>query len=935
MDGQSCRPTSWWTRTGALAAAAAVDAKPRDERGPWEGVPIGLKDILCVKGMETTCGSRILKGYIPPYDATVIAKLRAAGLIFLGKLNMDEFAMGSSTENSAYQTTRNPWDLDRVPGGSSGGSAACVAAAEAPWALGTDTGGSIRQPASLCGVVGLKPTYGAVSRYGLVAFASSLDQIGPLTRDVKDAAALLDLIAGRDPLRLHQPGSAASRSACPRARDLEGLRFGVIREFVGDACEPGVREVFDAAVDAIGALGGVCEEVSLPSVERGIAAYYLIAPSEASSNLARFDGVRYGHRTAHARRPLRDVHAHPQRGLRRRGQAAHHDRHLRPLRRLLRRLLRSGAADAHAHHPGLRAGLRPLRLPDLAHLAHGGLQDRGADRRPAGHVPVRPVHHPGQPGRPARHQPPGRLLGRAAGGPADHRAALLASGAAGRGPRRGAEAAGADRGRAARGGGADERGQRRGRRRAGHRADGWEAVIGLEIHVQLSTRTKMFCGCEVTFGEPPNTHVCPVCLGHPGVLPVTNEKAVEYATRIALALNCRIAERTIFHRKNYFYPDLPKAYQISQYDLPLGIGGHLDVELEDGSNLRVGITRVHMEEDAGKLVHAGGASGRIDGADYSLVDFNRGGTPLVEIVSEPDICHARPGAGLPHPAAQPGRAAGRLRRQHGGGLAALRRQRLGAPARASRLGTKTELKNMNSFRFLQRGLEAEIERQIDALEVGRAHRAGDRALRSRHRHGVDACAARKRRTTTATSPSPTWRPSSWTRPTWSGCARRCPSCRRPARSGSSSSTGCRPRTPALLAANKPLGDYFETLAGRHRRRRGSRPTGCWAISPAYLNAAGLEVADCAGAAREALAELLGLVEDGTLSGKMAKEVFEAMTETGQGRQDASWPRRAWARSPTRASWRPSWPASWRPTPVRPRSSGRGATGCWASSSARS
>ncbi len=282
---------------GALAAAAAVDAKPRSERLPWEGVPIGLKDIFCVKGMETTCGSRILKGYIPPYDATIIAKLRAAGLVFLGKLNMDEFAMGSSTENSAYQTTRNPWDLDRVPGGSSGGSAACVAASEAPWALGTDTGGSIRQPASLCGVVGLKPTYGAVSRYGLIAFASSLDQIGPLTRDVTDAAALLDLIAGRDPrdstsIGLPEPVGVPSRES------LEGLRFGVIKEFVGEACEPGVREVFDSAVGTIGALGGVCEEVSVPSVERGIAAYYLIAPSEASSNLARFDGVRYGHRTA-------------------------------------------------------------------------------------------------------------------------------------------------------------------------------------------------------------------------------------------------------------------------------------------------------------------------------------------------------------------------------------------------------------------------------------------------------------------------------------------------------------------------------------------------------------------------------------------------------------------------------------------------------------
>ena len=283
-------------REGALAQAAAIDAKPRGERLPWEGVPIALKDLLCVEGLETTCASRILKGYRPPYDATVVAKLRAAGLVFLGKLNMDEFAMGSSTENSGYHVTRNPWDLDRVPGGSSGGSAASVAAAETPWALGSDTGGSIRQPASLCGVVGFKPTYGAVSRYGLIAFASSLDQIGPLTRDVRDAAALLEMIAGRDPMDCTSLGLPAPVTM-PDRTDLAGVRFGIIREYSGESFEPGVRAVFDSAVAAIGALGGVCEEVSLPSVEKGIAAYYIIAPAEASSNLARFDGVRYGHRT--------------------------------------------------------------------------------------------------------------------------------------------------------------------------------------------------------------------------------------------------------------------------------------------------------------------------------------------------------------------------------------------------------------------------------------------------------------------------------------------------------------------------------------------------------------------------------------------------------------------------------------------------------------
>jgi aspartyl-tRNA(Asn)/glutamyl-tRNA(Gln) amidotransferase subunit A len=298
LDGEVQAYLSVWADE-ALAQAARVDATDPADRQPWEGVPIAVKDVLCTEGMETTCGSRILEGYIPPYDATAVAKLKEAGLVILGKLNMDEFAMGSSTENSGYRITRNPWDGERVPGGSSGGSAAAVAAALAPWALGTDTGGSIRQPAALCGVVGMKPTYGAVSRYGLVAFASSLDQVGPLTRDVKDAAALLDIVAGRDPLDSTSTGLSGP-IRIPDLKELSGRRFGILTEFLGEACEPGVRAVFDEAVATIEALGGECEEVSLPSLVQGMAAYYIIAPAEASSNLARFDGVRYGHRTPKA-----------------------------------------------------------------------------------------------------------------------------------------------------------------------------------------------------------------------------------------------------------------------------------------------------------------------------------------------------------------------------------------------------------------------------------------------------------------------------------------------------------------------------------------------------------------------------------------------------------------------------------------------------------
>jgi aspartyl-tRNA(Asn)/glutamyl-tRNA(Gln) amidotransferase subunit A len=269
------------------------------EDGPLSGIPVAVKDIFCTEGAPTTAGSRILEGYRPPYTAAAVRQLDAAGARVLGKTNMDEFAMGSSNENSAYGPVLNPWDRGRVPGGSSGGSAAAVAGGLAPCALGTDTGGSIRQPASLCGIVGLKPTYGAISRYGMIAFASSLDQCGPLTRDVTDAALLLAALEGRDPCDSTSVGIAGGIVA-PSREDLTGLRFGVPAELAHDSLEAGVREVFEATLARIEELGGEIAEVALPSAEHGISAYYVIAPAEASSNLARYDGVRYGMRSASA-----------------------------------------------------------------------------------------------------------------------------------------------------------------------------------------------------------------------------------------------------------------------------------------------------------------------------------------------------------------------------------------------------------------------------------------------------------------------------------------------------------------------------------------------------------------------------------------------------------------------------------------------------------
>ena len=278
-----------------LNAFLWVADEPAAGDGPLAGVPLGVKDLFCVEGVPSYAGSRILEGYRPPYTATSVRKLVAAGAPVLGKTNMDEFAMGSSNENSGFGPVQNPWDRERVPGGSSGGSAAAVAAGSAPWAIGTDTGGSIRQPAALCGIVGLKPTYGAVSRYGMIAFASSLDQAGPLTRDVTDAALLFRYMVGKD-LCDSTSLSFPEEVELPSAERLDGVRFGVPPELTGEGIEPGVKAVFEDALDLIENLGGELEEVALPHSPHGISAYYVIAPAEASANLSRYDGVRFGTR---------------------------------------------------------------------------------------------------------------------------------------------------------------------------------------------------------------------------------------------------------------------------------------------------------------------------------------------------------------------------------------------------------------------------------------------------------------------------------------------------------------------------------------------------------------------------------------------------------------------------------------------------------------
>ncbi len=286
------------TREEALAQAKAVDERiaAGEEIAFLEGIPGAIKDNLCTKGVKTTCASKILQNFVPPYDATVVQKLNAQHPVVLGKTNLDEFAMGGSTENSAYHPTHNPWNTDCVPGGSSGGSAAAVAAGTAIWALGSDTGGSIRQPASFCGVVGLKPTYGRVSRYGLVAYASSLDQVGPITRDVTDCANILNIIAGRDEMDSTSLDAPVPDFTKALVQDVKGLKIGLPKEYFVKGMDPEVEAAVKNGVKALEALGAEVVEISLPNTDYAISTYYLIAPAEAATNLARYDGVSYGER---------------------------------------------------------------------------------------------------------------------------------------------------------------------------------------------------------------------------------------------------------------------------------------------------------------------------------------------------------------------------------------------------------------------------------------------------------------------------------------------------------------------------------------------------------------------------------------------------------------------------------------------------------------
>ena len=660
-----------------------------DRESPLAGVPVAVKDLFATEGVPSQAGSRILETTARRTRATAVEHLQNAGAPLLGKTNQDEFAMGSSTEHSHYGPTLNPWDRARVPGGSSGGSAAAVAAGTAPWAIGTDTGGSIRQPAALCGIVGMKPTYGAVSRYGMIAFASSLDQAGPFTRDVTDAALLLARWSATT-RATRRRSACPSRSRCPSATDLAGRpdrrpggadrrghRAGRPEGLRGDA-GPGAA----SSARPSRRCSSRTPRTRWPPTTSSL-------PAEASSNLARYDGVRYGYRadagdllSMYTQTRDEGFGAEVKRRIMLGTYAlssgyydAYYGRAQKVRTRISEDFKRAWESFDFVATPtspsvAFELGAKlddplamylqdvcavPMSLAGIPAISiPNGLADGLPDRLPAGRPGVQREPH----------------------------------------PRRGARARAGDRLR----------------RIGGPRmsASDWEPVIGLEIHVQLKTRTKMFCGCELSFGEEPNTRTCPVCLGLPGSLPVVNARAIHFGLLMGEAFGCEIAPRSIFARKNYFYPDQAKNYQISQYDTPLCGPGELG---------GVRLNRIHLEEDAAKLVHVG-ESGRIHGSEASIVDYNRGGTPLAEIVTEPDI----------HSAEEARDWLNLLRvtlRQLGVSDVNMEEGSLRADANVSvrkkgdeKLGTKTELKNMNSFRFLMQGINAEVKRQIALLEGG-------------------------------------------------------------------------------------------------------------------------------------------------------------------------------------------------------------------------
>ncbi len=620
----------------------------------------------------------------------------------------------------------NPWsrrndpDVRLVPGGSSGGSAAAVAARMALGATGTDTGGSIRQPAAFCGIAGIKPTYGRCSRFGIVAFASSLDQAGPFGRTVEDCALLLRSMAGHDPRDSTSADQPVPDFAAACGRSVKGLRIGVPKEYRLDGTPPEIEKLWRQGLDWLRDAGAEIVEISLPHTKYALPTYYIVAPAEASSNLARYDGVRFGLRVAEAGSDLRDLYE--------RTRAEGFGAEVRRRIMIGTYVLSAGYYDAYY----LKAQkVRALIARDFA---------QAWERVDAIVTPATPsaafadgekTDDPIQmylndvftvtanlAGLPGLAVPAGLDAAGAAAGVAGDRAALR-------------------RGDGVRGGGGDRAGggfhtpsahEGRGMSYTIEGATGpWELVIGLEVHAQVVSNAKLFSGAATEFGAAPNSQVSFVDAGFPGMLPVINRECVAQAVRTGLGLNAKVNLWSRFDRKNYFYADLPQGYQISQFAHPVIGTGEVEIALADGTTKTIGITRLHLEQDAGKSLHD-------QHPTKSFIDLNRSGVALMEIVSEPDMRIARGSGRVPDQAAADPALPRHLRRQHGGGLHARRRERVRpqAPARGSARAARSRT-SIPSASCMQ-AVEAEARRQIELWEGGRRGHAGNPAVRHVARH---------------------------------------------------------------------------------------------------------------------------------------------------------------------------------------------------------
>ncbi len=699
----------------ALEAAAKVDADRAAGKvlGKMAGVPIGMKDLFCTRGVQTTAASHILEGFTPQYESTVSQKLWDAGAGMLGKLNLDQFAMGSSNETSYFGKVISPWrrndggNAALAPGGSSGGSSAAIAARLCPAATGTDTGGSIRQPAAFTGISGIKPTYGRCSRWGIVAFASSLDQAGPMARDVRDCAIMLEAMAGFDPkdstsLDMPVPAWEAGLSA-----DLKGKKIGIPREYRIDGIDADVAKSWDDGIAWLKDAGAEVVDVSLPHTKYALPCYYIIAPAEASSNLARYDGVRYGLRDLPDGAGLQDMYAAT--------RAAGFGPEVKRRIMIGTYVLSAGFYDAYyTQAQKVRTLISrdfteafkqcDVILTPTAPSAAFALGEKSADPlemylNDVFSVPASLA------GLPAMSVPAGLNREGLPLGPAPHRAALRRAGRAQCGA--GDRAEGRFRGAGRTGGG----------KMSSYRIQGmtgeWEVVIGLEVHAQITTKSKLFSGAATAFGAEPNAQVSLVDAAMPGMLPVPNRECIRQAVRTGMAIEAQINKWSRFDRKNYFYADLPQGYQISQLYHPLVGEGQIDISPDDknpDATKTIGIERIHVEQDAGKLMHD-------QHPTMSYVDLNRSGVALMEIVSRPDLrSPAEAGAYL--------RKLRSILRYVGSCDGNMEEGSMRADVNVSvrrpgdEFGTRTETKNVNSVRFVMSVVESEARRQVDLIEDG-------------------------------------------------------------------------------------------------------------------------------------------------------------------------------------------------------------------------